>query len=106
MDQELRNYACGRACRIGRYRLRAIPTHQLLNLSHQVTTKPNETVESLHLLMNELIQVSRWSPPVRKWVVTAIGLSAIPFIIHPIDAAVEVGMNRTIRQLYNQEDQS
>ncbi|WKY15993.1 hypothetical protein Q1695_001011 [Nippostrongylus brasiliensis] len=50
-----------------------------------------------------LKRVSRLSPPVRKWVVTAIGLSTIPFIIHPIDAAVEIGMNRTIRRLYNEE---
>ncbi|VDP26728.1 unnamed protein product [Heligmosomoides polygyrus] len=48
--------------------------------------------------------VSRWPPPVRKWVVTAIGLSTIPFIIHPIDAAVEVGMNKTIRQMYSEQD--
>lgn len=36
----------------------------------------------------------------RKWIVTAIGLGTIPFIVHPIDAAVEIGMNETVRKYY------
>ncbi|KAJ1358487.1 hypothetical protein KIN20_016920 [Parelaphostrongylus tenuis] len=52
------------------------------------------------LLIN---RVSRWPAPVRKWIVTAIGLCTIPFIVHPIDMAVEIGMNETLRRLYSYE---
>ncbi|KJH40497.1 hypothetical protein DICVIV_13545 [Dictyocaulus viviparus] len=50
-----------------------------------------------------LNRVSRWPTPLRKCAVTALGLSMIPVIIHPIDAAVEIGMNRTFRRFYNYE---
>lgn len=36
---------------------------------------------SLYLMGN----VTRWPLSVRKWATTAVGLSAIPFIIKPID---------------------
>ncbi|KHN85576.1 Mitochondrial fission process protein 1 [Toxocara canis] len=38
--------------------------------------------------------------PVRKWTTTAIGLGAIPFIVKPIDTAVELGMDMSIRKCY------
>ena len=33
----------------------------------------------------------------RKWITTALGLSTIPFIVHPIDSLVHYGMDKTIR---------
>ncbi|KAK5976102.1 Mitochondrial fission process protein 1 [Trichostrongylus colubriformis] len=66
---------------------------------------PGFTINRIcHFSAAILRRVSRWSPPAQKWIVTAIGLSAIPFIIHPIDAAVEVGMDRTVRQLYTEKE--
>jgi len=35
--------------------------------------------------------------PIRKWTVTAIGLSAIPFIIHPIDNGIHWCLDKTLR---------
>lgn len=34
----------------------------------------------------------------KKWLPTCIGLAAIPFIIHPIDTAVDHAMDRTYRK--------
>ncbi|VDM62100.1 unnamed protein product [Angiostrongylus costaricensis] len=48
-------------------------------------------------------RVSRWPTFVRKWIVTAAGLCTIPVIIHPIDSAVEIGMNETLRRFYKYE---
>ncbi|XGW35708.1 hypothetical protein V3C99_019138 [Haemonchus contortus] len=68
---------------------------------------PGFTINRIcHFSAAILRRVSRWSPPMQKWVVTAIGLSSIPFIIHPIDSAVELGMNKTIRQLYKDDGQT
>ncbi|KAL0275233.1 UNVERIFIED_CONTAM: hypothetical protein PYX00_003156 [Menopon gallinae] len=36
---------------------------------------------------------------VAKWTTTAIGLSSIPFIIHPIDTGVDIAFDKTIRPL-------
>ncbi|XP_067406306.1 mitochondrial fission process protein 1 [Emydura macquarii macquarii] len=47
---------------------------------------------------------TRWPLPVRKWTTTAIGLSAIPFIIKPIDRAVDFLMNSSLRKLYSSEE--
>nr|XP_034196466.1 mitochondrial fission process protein 1 [Osmia lignaria]XP_034196467.1 mitochondrial fission process protein 1 [Osmia lignaria] len=33
-----------------------------------------------------------------RWIPTIVGLASIPFIIHPIDAAVEEAMNMTYRK--------
>lgn len=41
----------------------------------------------------------RLPAPVRLYGSTAIGLATIPFIIHPIDHAVEYLMNNTLRKL-------
>lgn len=34
----------------------------------------------------------------KKWLPTCIGLAVIPFIIRPIDAAIDHGMDRTYRK--------
>jgi len=48
--------------------------------------------------------LKRWTqlaPPMAKAVTTGIGLSAIPLIIKPIDALVELGMDASVRKYYN-----
>ncbi|CAB1332737.1 unnamed protein product [Coregonus sp. 'balchen'] len=37
---------------------------------------------------------------VRKWTTTAIGLSTIPFIIHPIDSGVDFLLDSSLRKFY------
>uniref|UniRef100_A0A8C7U6G2 Mitochondrial fission process protein 1 n=1 Tax=Oncorhynchus mykiss TaxID=8022 RepID=A0A8C7U6G2_ONCMY len=39
---------------------------------------------------------------VRKWTTTAIGLSTIPFIIHPIDRGVDFLLDSSLRKVYGQ----
>ncbi|XP_039188545.1 mitochondrial fission process protein 1 [Crotalus tigris] len=41
--------------------------------------------------------------PARKWTTTAIGLTAIPFIIKPIDRSVDFLMDSSLRKLYKSE---
>uniref|UniRef100_A0A8D0DY09 Mitochondrial fission process protein 1 n=1 Tax=Salvator merianae TaxID=96440 RepID=A0A8D0DY09_SALMN len=48
--------------------------------------------------------MTRWPLPVRKWATTAVGLSAIPFIIKPIDRSVDYLMDSSLRKLYKTED--
>ena len=38
--------------------------------------------------------------PAKKWAPTLIGLSFIPFIVHPIDEGVTALLDATIRQFY------
>uniref|UniRef100_H3AGH8 Mitochondrial fission process protein 1 n=2 Tax=Latimeria chalumnae TaxID=7897 RepID=H3AGH8_LATCH len=56
---------------------------------------------SLYLLS----KTSRWPLPVRKWTTTAVGLSAIPFIIKPIDRFVDSFLDSTLRKTYDIEKQ-
>jgi fission process protein 1 len=58
------------------------------------------------LTINRLCALSLWSlarlaPAVplvtRKWMTTAVGLGAIPFIVHPIDSMVHFAMDKTTR---------
>uniref|UniRef100_A0A670ZPH3 Mitochondrial fission process protein 1 n=1 Tax=Pseudonaja textilis TaxID=8673 RepID=A0A670ZPH3_PSETE len=44
--------------------------------------------------------LTRWPLPVRKWTTTAVGLTAIPFIIKPIDRSVDFLMDSSLRKLY------
>jgi|EP00945_MAST-04E_sp_MAST-4E-sp1_P003441 fission process protein 1 len=43
---------------------------------------------------------AKFSPALRRWAPTAIGLSAIPFIIHPIDHFVDYAMDNTVRKMW------
>nr|XP_020656531.1 mitochondrial fission process protein 1 isoform X1 [Pogona vitticeps] len=45
-------------------------------------------------------RITRWPLSVRKWTTTAVGLSAIPFIIKPIDRSVDFLMDSSLRKLY------
>ncbi|XP_043925894.1 mitochondrial fission process protein 1-like [Protopterus annectens] len=48
-----------------------------------------------------LARMIRWPVPVRKWTTTAVGLSAIPVIIKPIDRSVDFLLDSTLRKIYN-----
>ncbi|KAJ6634223.1 hypothetical protein lerEdw1_014103 [Lerista edwardsae] len=48
--------------------------------------------------------MTRWPLSVRKWATTAVGLSAIPFIIKPIDRSVDFLMDSSLRRLYSTEE--
>ncbi|XP_055511817.1 mitochondrial fission process protein 1 [Leucoraja erinacea] len=50
-------------------------------------------------------KTTRWPLPMRKWTTTAIGLSAIPVIITPIDRSVDFLLDSTLRKLYGTEQQ-
>jgi len=43
-------------------------------------------------------------PRFRGWLPTLIGLSSIPFIIHPLDHATDFAMDNTVRRLYRNEN--
>ncbi|XP_018013680.1 mitochondrial fission process protein 1 [Hyalella azteca] len=40
----------------------------------------------------------------RKWATTLVGLATIPFIVHPIDALVHYGMDKTVRPYLHRHD--
>uniref|UniRef100_F1LC47 Mitochondrial fission process protein 1 n=1 Tax=Ascaris suum TaxID=6253 RepID=F1LC47_ASCSU len=62
---------------------------------------PGFTINRLCALTAKVLSVTTRLPgPVRKWTTTAIGLGAIPFIVKPIDTAVEIGMDASIRKYY------
>ncbi|CAH1801964.1 unnamed protein product, partial [Owenia fusiformis] len=62
---------------------------------------PGFTINRLCALSNYALQRSSRLPQgVRKWIVTAIGLCAIPIIIQPIDRSVDYMMNQTLRPWY------
>uniref|UniRef100_A0A1I7X9R4 Mitochondrial fission process protein 1 n=1 Tax=Heterorhabditis bacteriophora TaxID=37862 RepID=A0A1I7X9R4_HETBA len=67
---------------------------------------PGFTINRLCYFSGKLLQrVTRWPSPVRKWLVTVIGLGMIPFIVKPIDSAVEIGMDETLRKIYSHPHQ-
>ncbi|VDK71864.1 unnamed protein product, partial [Anisakis simplex] len=62
---------------------------------------PGFTINRLCALTAKLLSVTTSLPlPIRKWTTTAIGLCSIPFIVKPIDTAVEVAMDSSIRKYY------
>jgi mitochondrial fission process protein 1 len=44
------------------------------------------------------IKLAKIRHPLAKWIPTVTGLLSIPFIIHPIDKAVDVLMDETYRK--------
>lgn len=46
----------------------------------------------------KIVKQAKLSSVARKWLPTCIGLIAIPFIIRPIDSAVDDVMDRTYRK--------
>lgn len=61
---------------------------------------PGFTINRLCWVSNGILRRTLTSlpTPARKWTVTAIGLSAIPFIIHPIDHFVDFLLDNTLRK--------
>ena len=60
---------------------------------------PGFTINRICFLSNFVLRYTTSLPPAtRKWTVTAIGLSAIPFIIHPIDHAVHFLLDHSLRK--------
>jgi mitochondrial fission process protein 1 len=61
---------------------------------------PGFTINRLCWISNGFLRRAFTSlpAPARKWTVTAIGLSAIPLIIHPIDHLVDYMMDNTLRK--------
>ncbi|CAH1963524.1 unnamed protein product [Acanthoscelides obtectus] len=61
---------------------------------------PGFTINRLCYASNILLKNSRKLPhEARKWMVTGIGLTAIPFIIKPIDEFVDYALDESIRKL-------
>ncbi|CAJ0959006.1 unnamed protein product, partial [Mesorhabditis belari] len=62
---------------------------------------PGFTINRVCYFTGELLKRSTRLPvSIQKWTTTFIGLGVIPFIVHPIDSAVEIGMDKTVRQFY------
>lgn len=49
-------------------------------------------------ISKKALSAGKLKGPLRKWGPTAIGLLAIPFIIHPIDHGVDYVMDETYRK--------
>uniref|UniRef100_A0A4X2KR83 Mitochondrial fission process protein 1 n=2 Tax=Vombatus ursinus TaxID=29139 RepID=A0A4X2KR83_VOMUR len=51
-----------------------------------------------------LSRATSWPLAARKWTTTALGLMAIPVIIHPIDRSVDFLMDSSLRKLYPSQE--
>lgn len=60
----------------------------------------SQQVRGCVLWVQRSFRITKWPSPVRKWTTTMIGLAAIPFIVRPIDAGVEIAMDHTLRKCY------
>ncbi|VIO88341.1 Uncharacterized protein BM_BM5767 [Brugia malayi] len=56
-----------------------------------------------YLSIKLLTRSTKWPLKVQKLTSTVIGLCTIPFIVKPIDTAVEIGMQSSIRKFYSVE---
>ena len=59
---------------------------------------PGFTINRICWAVGKGIKASKLKHKFFKWVPTIIGLSSIPFIIHPIDTAVDKLMDETYRK--------
>lgn len=59
---------------------------------------PGFTINRICWISKKTLAMSKIKGPVGKWAPTAIGLLAIPFIIHPIDHGVDFVMDETYRK--------
>ena len=62
---------------------------------------PGFVINRICWMSGHLLQRSPLPDKLRKMGIIAAGLGSIPFIIKPIDASVEYGMDNTFRKLYN-----
>uniref|UniRef100_A0AC34F7Y6 Mitochondrial fission process protein 1 n=1 Tax=Panagrolaimus sp. ES5 TaxID=591445 RepID=A0AC34F7Y6_9BILA len=61
---------------------------------------PGFTINRVCALSNAILRRTTLGTPITKAITTIVGLSTIPFIVHPIDAFVEHAMEKTIRPYY------
>uniref|UniRef100_A0A914Y6R7 Mitochondrial fission process protein 1 n=1 Tax=Panagrolaimus superbus TaxID=310955 RepID=A0A914Y6R7_9BILA len=61
---------------------------------------PGFTINRVCALSNAILRRTTFGTPMTKAITTIVGLSTIPFIVHPIDAFVEHAMEKTIRPYY------
>ncbi|KAB7502885.1 Mitochondrial fission process protein 1, partial [Armadillidium nasatum] len=60
---------------------------------------PGFTINRIcYITLNSFTKFSKLPPRSRKWATTAVGLSCIPFIVHPIDSLVHWLMDSSIRK--------
>ncbi|XP_049533070.1 mitochondrial fission process protein 1 [Anopheles darlingi] len=59
---------------------------------------PGFTINRICWLSKKVLKANKVKGPVAKWGPTMLGLLAIPFIIHPIDSAVDYAMDNTYRK--------
>ncbi|CAD5112175.1 unnamed protein product [Dimorphilus gyrociliatus] len=64
---------------------------------------PGFTINRLCAGSKFVLHKSRLSSGKVKWITTALGLAAIPFIIKPIDVSVDFILDKTARKLYFKE---
>ncbi|KAL1502493.1 hypothetical protein ABEB36_007629 [Hypothenemus hampei] len=61
---------------------------------------PGFTINRICALSSFLLKKTEYLPKnTRKWVVTVLGLTAIPFIIKPIDKLVDLTLDQSLRKL-------
>ncbi|XP_056677476.1 mitochondrial fission process protein 1 [Monodelphis domestica] len=66
---------------------------------------PGFTINRLCALsLYALSRTTRWPLAARKWTTTALGLMAIPVIIHPIDRSVDFLMDSSLRKIYPSQE--
>ncbi|XP_013090356.2 mitochondrial fission process protein 1-like [Biomphalaria glabrata] len=62
---------------------------------------PGFTINRICWATNKLMTRTALPQPVKKWSVVVVGIGSIPFIVKPIDRAVDLLMDSTLRKLYN-----
>lgn len=69
----------------------------LIKILFQVAI-PGFTINRICWGVQKAQKLAKFKHPIAKWVPTVVGLLSIPFIIHPIDSAVDVLMDETYRK--------
>lgn len=73
----------------------------VLVLISKISQSTGQVIRLITLGSSSLVNsigLTRLNPTTARWAPTVIGISAIPFIIHPIDSAVDDFMNATFRK--------
>ncbi|XP_055641285.1 mitochondrial fission process protein 1 [Toxorhynchites rutilus septentrionalis] len=61
---------------------------------------PGFTINRICWISKKALAMGKIKGPVKMWAPTALGLLAIPFIIHPIDHAMDFVMDETYRKFF------
>jgi mitochondrial fission process protein 1 len=59
---------------------------------------PGFTINRICWFTSKALKAAKFKHKMAKWIPTVIGLCSIPLIIHPIDSAVDVLMDKTYRK--------